>query len=61
MRSHVDDPLPSGQPVFSRDCPEFTVATASGGRLLVMVNHLKSKGFGSTSSSNARAARRPSG
>jgi endonuclease/exonuclease/phosphatase family metal-dependent hydrolase len=54
MRSHVDDPLPSGQPVFSRDCPEFTVATPSGGRLLVMVNHFKSKGFGSTSSSNAR-------
>jgi endonuclease/exonuclease/phosphatase family metal-dependent hydrolase len=54
MRSHVDDPLPSGQPVFSRDCPEFTVVTPSGGRLLLMVNHLKSKGFGSTALSNAR-------
>jgi endonuclease/exonuclease/phosphatase family metal-dependent hydrolase len=40
--------------VFSRDCPEFTVGTPSGRQLLVMVNHFKSKGFGRTSSSNAR-------
>ena len=54
MRSHVDDRLPTGQPVFSRDCPEFAVATPSGARLLVMVNHFKSKGFGGTASSNSR-------
>ncbi|MDI4658145.1 endonuclease/exonuclease/phosphatase family protein [Xanthobacter autotrophicus] len=54
MRSHVDDRLPSGQPVFSRDCPEFTVELPSGPPLLVLVNHFKSKGYGSTSDSNAR-------
>jgi endonuclease/exonuclease/phosphatase family metal-dependent hydrolase len=54
MRSHVDDRLAGGQLVFSRDCPEFTVTTPSAVRLLVMVNHFKSKGFGSQQSSDAR-------
>lgn len=54
MRSHVDDHLANGQPVFSRDCPEFEVGTPSGARLVVMVNHLKSKGYGGARASNAR-------
>lgn len=54
MRSHVDDRLANDQPVFSRDCPEFEVATPTGARLVVMVNHLKSKGYGGTTDSNAR-------
>jgi endonuclease/exonuclease/phosphatase family metal-dependent hydrolase len=54
MRSHVDDLLSNGTPIFSRDCPEFEVTTSSGNRLVVMVNHLKSKGYGSQASSNAR-------
>jgi endonuclease/exonuclease/phosphatase family metal-dependent hydrolase len=54
MRSHVDDRLPNGETVFSRDCPEFTVTTAAGARLVVLVNHFKSKGFGSQSTSNSR-------
>lgn len=54
MRSHVDDLTPAGVPVFSRDCPEFELATPGGARLVVMVNHFKSKGFGSQASSNAR-------
>jgi endonuclease/exonuclease/phosphatase family metal-dependent hydrolase len=54
MRSHVDDRLPDGSVVFSRDCPEFTVAAPSGASLVVMVNHLKSKGYGSPATSNAR-------
>ncbi len=54
MRSHVDDKAADGGLVFSRDCPEFEVETPGGNRLLVMVNHLKSKGFGSQASSNAR-------
>lgn len=54
MRSHVDDRLANGQPIFSRDCPEFEVTTPGGERLVVMVNHLKSKGYGSPASSNAR-------
>lgn len=54
MRSHVDDWMPNDQPVFSRDCPEFEVTTPRGARLLVMVNHLKSKGYGAKDSSDAR-------
>lgn len=54
MRSHVDDRLANGQPVFSRDCPEFEVTTPGGSRLVVLVNHLKSNGYGGTAASNAR-------
>ncbi len=56
MRSHVDDRLPDGSDriTFSRDCPEFEVTTASGNRLLVMVNHFKSKGFGGKAESDRR-------
>lgn len=54
MCSRVDDRLPNGQPIFSRDCPQFEVTTPSGARLLVLVNHLKSKGYGGTAASNAK-------
>src|SRR4029450_10171830 len=40
--------------VFSRDCPEYTIKTPSGERLILLLNHLKSKGYGSQSVSNAR-------
>lgn len=53
MVSHVDDPAGDGT-VFSRDCPEYTIRVASGKTVLVLVNHFKSKGFGSATSSNAR-------
>ena len=54
MRSHVDDEQASGGPIFSRDCPEFYVTAPSGARIVVLVNHLKSKGFGSKAASDAR-------
>lgn len=53
MRSHVDDRQGEAL-IFSRDCPEYSIALASGETLWVMVNHLKSKGYGSKSSSDAR-------
>lgn len=53
IRSHVNESKPSGTPLFSRDCPEYLVRTDKGGNLLVMVNHLKSKGYGSAQSSDA--------
>lgn len=56
IRSHVDDEDTSGL-VFSRDCPEYEIATPSGARVLVLVNHLKSKGFGGFAASNARRRR----
>src|SRR5262245_11556764 len=43
MKSHVDDLDPNGEYVFSRDCPEYTIRTPSGARLIVLVNHFKSK------------------
>ena len=51
--SHVDD-MQNGDRIFSRDCPEFTVRVAPTRTILVMVNHLKSKGFGVPAQSNAR-------
>ena len=46
IRSHVDDTDDTGS-VFSRDCCEYHLGTPSGARLVVLVNHLKSKGYGS--------------
>jgi endonuclease/exonuclease/phosphatase family metal-dependent hydrolase len=52
--SHVDDrPAGGGEPIFSRDCPDYRVTTPGGARLHVLVNHLKSKG-GVQRVSNAR-------
>jgi endonuclease/exonuclease/phosphatase family metal-dependent hydrolase len=54
MRSHVDDLLPDGEFVFSRDCAEYFMATVTDKRLVVLVNHFKSKGFGSKAQSDAK-------
>jgi endonuclease/exonuclease/phosphatase family metal-dependent hydrolase len=56
IRSHVDDADGKGV-IFSRDCAEYTVSTPAGGTVLVMVNHLKSKGFGTQASSNGKRLR----
>jgi endonuclease/exonuclease/phosphatase family metal-dependent hydrolase len=54
MRSHVDDCTAAGATIFSRDCPEFEMQTPGGTRLVILVNHLKSKGYGSQQSSDTR-------
>ncbi|WP_431480696.1 endonuclease/exonuclease/phosphatase family protein [Pseudomonas thivervalensis] len=54
MRSHVDDRLDAGPLIFSRDCPEFHLSMPSGLRLVLLVNHFKSKGYGSLSDSAKR-------
>lgn len=56
MRSHVDDTDDHGA-IFSRDCPEYEIDTPGGHRLTVLVNHLKSKGFGKQADNNARRQR----
>ena len=56
IRSHVDD-IKDGSRIFSRDCPEYEIILPSGNSLLVLVNHLKSKGFGTQADSNARRRR----
>lgn len=54
MRSHVDDSDDRGQLIFSRDCPEFYLTMPSGAQLVLLVNHLKSKGYGSLTDSAKR-------
>lgn len=54
MKSHVDDRTANGDHVFSRDCPEYWIRTPGGKEIIVLVNHFKSKGFGSPAKSNAR-------
>lgn len=53
MRSHVADGGPKS-PIFSRDCPEFSVTTPQGEVIWVLVNHFKSKGFGDPVANNKR-------
>jgi len=56
QRTHVDDADERGR-VFSRDCPEYHFGVPGGGVLVVLVNHLKSKGYGSKASSDATRRR----
>jgi endonuclease/exonuclease/phosphatase family metal-dependent hydrolase len=56
VKPHVDDADDKGL-IFSRDCPEFSITTPSGETIVVLVNHLKSKGFGGQGSSNAKRRR----
>lgn len=56
ISSHVDD-ADGGSRIFSRDCAQFEIRTAKGNPLFVLVNHLKSKGFGLKAASDARRER----
>jgi endonuclease/exonuclease/phosphatase family metal-dependent hydrolase len=51
--SHVDD-VQEGNRIFSRDCPEFSVGSSDTANLFILVNHFKSKGYGSRAGSDAR-------
>ncbi|WP_345353535.1 endonuclease/exonuclease/phosphatase family protein, partial [Rhodococcus olei] len=61
IRSHVDDDQ-DGNPVFSRDCPEYGFVFPEGSGLagkplVVLVNHFKSKGFGAQADNDKRRRR----
>ncbi|MFO7662583.1 MAG: endonuclease/exonuclease/phosphatase family protein [Chloroflexota bacterium] len=57
MRSHIHELMPSGSPIFSRDCPEFAVHTPDGETIWVLPNHFKSKFGGETTATrNKREA-----
>ncbi|WP_264030522.1 endonuclease/exonuclease/phosphatase family protein [Cellulosimicrobium sp. SH8] len=57
VRSHVDDRDSRGRLVFGRDCPEYVVELPGGGTLTVLVNHFKSKGYGTQAASDATRRR----
>ena len=56
MRSHVDATYYKGK-IFGRDCPEYLIERPGKPDILVMVNHLKSKGYGGYQESNNRRRR----
>ncbi|GAA2629101.1 hypothetical protein GCM10010399_71000 [Dactylosporangium fulvum] len=56
QRTHVDDTDERGR-IFSRDCPEYHFRIPGGGDLVVLVNHLKSKGYGGKVASDAARRR----
>ncbi|MGH6771057.1 MAG: endonuclease/exonuclease/phosphatase family protein [Xanthobacteraceae bacterium] len=56
IRSFVDEP-DGNERLFSRDCAVYTIVTPQGNRLVVMVNHLKSKGYGTPATSNGKRNR----
>ncbi len=56
MRSHVDDTDDHGR-IFSRDCAHYEIATPHAGPLVLLVNHLKSKGWGSQAANDATRLR----
>ncbi len=54
MRSHVHDVDDTGQIIYSRDCPEYAVATPTGESVWVLPNHFKSKFGGNDPDSIAK-------
>lgn len=57
LRSHVDDLDPNGRPVFSRDCAEFKIDIPGTRHLWILLNHFKSRGYGSKASNDAKRKR----
>jgi endonuclease/exonuclease/phosphatase family metal-dependent hydrolase len=55
IRSHISDTDDHGV-IFSRDCLEITVATPTD-PIVLLVNHFKSKGFGSQAGNDAKRLR----
>lgn len=54
MQSHIHDLKPDGNPVYSRDCPEYAVTTPTGELIWLLPNHFKSKFGGNNPASIAK-------
>lgn len=54
VRTHIFDPAPTGQRIFSRDCLEVEVLLPGGRPLFLLLNHFKSQGYGSPADNDAR-------
>lgn len=63
IRSNVDIKDRGGDPVFSRDCPQYEIRTPSGEFVHVLVNHFKSQsgGGGAKRRRQAKEVRRIAG
>ncbi len=59
MTSHVDD-TDAGGVIFSRDCAEYVLRTPTNHRLLIMLNHFKSKGYGPVAEAASKRRRQAS-
>jgi hypothetical protein len=58
MRSHVDDLDPmTNRPVFGRDCAEFEIDIPRTRHFWVLMNHFKSRGYGTKASNDAKRKR----
>ena len=61
IKTHIDDEYKSTNgrtyKIFSRDCAEYSVDISTGKTVHLLCNHLKSKGFGSPASNNAKRKR----
>jgi endonuclease/exonuclease/phosphatase family metal-dependent hydrolase len=53
MVSHIND-MEDNLAIFSRDCPEYTVRIDNATSVLILINHFKSKGYGTPAASNER-------
>jgi endonuclease/exonuclease/phosphatase family metal-dependent hydrolase len=55
VESHINDrDLQANRPIFSRDCPEYTVRIDNSTSILILINHFKSKGYGDAKTSDLR-------
>lgn len=52
--THMFDKGSNNRPIFSRDCPEYEVLLPNGQSLYVLCNHLKSKGYDSAGTADAK-------
>jgi endonuclease/exonuclease/phosphatase family metal-dependent hydrolase len=61
IKTHIDDVYKStnGQTykIFSRDCAEYTIDIGGGKTIYYLCNHLKSQGYGSKASNDAKRKR----
>lgn len=56
VQTHIFDEDKEGL-IFSRDCAEYVVSTPTNEKILCLINHFKSKGFGSKASSDEKRMR----
>lgn len=54
VKTHIFDADGGGHRIFSRDCLEVTIDVPHGANVTLLVNHLKSKGYGTQAENDAK-------